>query len=366
MKNTKRITQLIAFLYIISFGVFGGLRVWAEESSTSTTQRASGFSYESLLPENQHSDASYFDLRMTPGQEQTVQIELRNPWKNPIDVAVNLSGAKTNSNGVIEYGPNELENDASLKYDFEKIVTGPEKVTIPAESSIMVDLAIKMPEAGFDGVIAGGIQLQEIEGEDAPREDGMVVNKYAYVIGMLLSETDTVIDPDMKLNKVYPELNNGRNAIFVNYSNIQPVYTDDMTTEVQIMKAGSEEVVYDTKKADMRMAPNSMFDFPVSLNGEAMVAGDYNAHILVTTKAGGRWEWDQKFTITDEEAEKFNSQDVGQIQERGINWLLIVLIAGGVFLLLLIIFLIVRIVNKKKEQKKQLQKRKKKNGRKKA
>lgn len=359
----KSIAKILTGIYIISLGVGNGLFAQAEEGQSTSEQAKSSFSYEVIHPENQHSNVGYFDLRMTPGQEQTVQIELRNASAEPVDVSVDLNTAKTNSNGVVEYSPNTIEKDPSMKYDFEEIVTGPEKVTIPAEGSTTLDLAIKMPEVSFDGAIAGGIQLQEINQNDT-EQTGMVVNKYAYIIGMLLTETDTELSPELKLNKVYPELNNGRNSIYVNYSNTEAVYVDDMTAEVQIMRANSDEVLYDTKKANMRMAPNSMFDFPVSMNGEAMVAGDYRAHILVTTKAGGRWEWEQEFTITDEEANKFNDQDVGLIQERGVDWKLIAMIAGGVFAVILVIFFVVRALNKKKAKKKAPKKRKK-NGKKK-
>ncbi|MEG3033294.1 MAG: DUF3324 domain-containing protein, partial [Enterococcus sp.] len=228
------------------------------------------------------------------------------------------------------------------------------EVKLAANSSEDLNIEIAMPKSEFEGYIAGGILLQEkdAEGAKSQSQQGMVVNKFAYLTGMLLSEKKTDnIKQEMKLNRVYATSKNHRNVINVNYSNIQPDFVDGMTTDVQIMKADADEVVYDAKKSQMRMAPNSMIDFPVSLEGSEMVPGNYRAKILVTTEKGGRWEWEQKFTITDEEADKYNARDLTLVQEPGLNWRLILLIVGGLLIVLLLIYLIVRKMNKERRKK---------------
>lgn len=117
------------------------------------------------------------------------------------------------------------------------------------------------------------------------------------------------------------------------------------------MKKGSDAVLYDTKRADMRMAPNSMIDFPLVMNGEQMEAGDYKAHIKVMS-GEQKWELDKEFKITKEDADKYNSQDVSLIQENGIDWKLIVLTAGLLFVVFLMIFFCIRYFNKKKARRK--------------
>ncbi|WYJ91478.1 hypothetical protein A5888_003515 [Enterococcus sp. 9E7_DIV0242] len=325
-----------------------------------------GFSFEVVQPENQRDkNKGYFDLRMTPGQQQTVQIKLVNPTNIETTVSVKLNGAKTNKNGVIEYGPSTIENDASLISPFENLVKGPDEVKIPANSETTLDLEITMPTEAYDGVITGGIELQNLSSDAEENQTGAVINKYAYLIGMVLSETDTEVKPDMALNKVYPELSNYRNSIFVNFSNTQAAIVDDMTIDAQISKKGSDEVLYDTKSASMRMAPNSMIDFPISMQGERMIAGDYTAKIVVTTEAD-RWEWTEEFKITDEDADKFNGEDLNLLQEQGVDWKLIAMIVGGVFLLVVIVFVLIRRFSsngkkKKKGNKKQSKKKSGKN-----
>lgn len=331
---------------------------FAEDQNTQTDDLGLGFTYKVIKPENQRGSVGYFDLRMVPAQKQTVIIELSNGSEEEIIISVSLNGAKTNGNGVIEYGPSAIENDKSLKYDFVELVTAPKQVVVPPRSVVPLNLEIDMPEASIDGYVSGGIQLKQVtkKAEEKAKTTG-ITNEYAFLIGMLLSENDTKVEPNLELNNVYAGLANYRNAVFINFSNVEPEYLENLTVDVQIMKKTSDAVLYDTKKAGMRMAPNSMIDFPVEMNGDRMEAGDYKAHILATSETG-KWEWTKEFTITNEEADKFNDQDVSLTQERGIDWRLIAAIVAGGLVIVCVIFVTVRIVQQKK-RKKQLEKRKK-------
>ncbi|ALS38584.1 putative ester cyclase [Enterococcus rotai] len=320
------------------------------------------FAYETVLPENQKGEGRYFDLRMTPGQEQTVQVMLTNRADQEQTIQVSLNGVKTNSNGVLEYGPSALKNDPSLKHDFKDIVKGPSEVTLAPNETKPLELTITMPATSYDGKIVGGIYLKSKptkEEEEANKKAKGVVNEYAFLVAMVLQETDEKVTNDLKLNKVYAGLSNYRNSVFANFSNIKPEFLNNMTVEMEVMAKDSDAVLYDTKKADMKMAPNSMIEFPLEMNGDKMVAGDYKAHILVTS-GDQKWEWTENFKITNEEADKYNAQDVSLIQEPGINWKLVALIGAGIFLAFLAIFFIVRVVNKNKKKKKGNKKRKKK------
>lgn len=347
----------VFLLYIVGL-LCSTVQTYAAEDS-STSENPIGFNYKVIKPENQReTNVGYFDLRMTPGQKQTVQVELVNPAAEDVEVEVSLNGAKTNGNGVVEFGPVGIDKDKSLKYDFVDVVKGPESVVIPAKGTVMVDLTITMPEVGYDGVIAGGIQLKKKVDEKEREKQTGVINEYAFMIGMLLTETDTMVLPELELNDIYAGLRNFRNSIFINFSNVEAAFLESATTEVQITEKDSDAVLYDTKKANMRIAPNSMVDFPVSMNGEQMTPGEYHATITVT--AGDRkWAWDKDFTITDEEADKFNDQDVSMVKQEGINWMLIGLIGGSGIVVGLIIFFVVRMINKKKQQKKRVAKKKK-------
>ena len=354
MKYLKQHIVAITLL-IFSLGWATKTPVYAEESSGNQEDvaGAAGFTYSVNFPENQvKEDIGYFHLKMQPSAKQVLVIDVSNPGKEKIIIDVGLNGAKTNQNGVIEYGVSDLKNDSSLKYDFKDIVTGPDRVELAGGESKKIEITIKMPERNYDGVIAGGIQLmKEDQGEEETSNKGSkIINQYAYVIGVLFQESDKTLTPDLQMNKITVNQSNYRNAVFVNFSNVIAAYLNDMTVEVQVTKKGSETVLYERKQTGMRMAPNSFIDFPVSMNGERMVPGDYNADILVTS-GDKKWAWNQAFKITDEDASKFNERDVGLVQEKSVDWKLILLFVAGFLVCILFLFFIIHFVQKRKKEK---------------
>ncbi len=338
---------MLCLLILISINLFN-------ISVANAEPKEGGFSYKVDFPKNQlRKDIGFYHLKMKPSENQVVTIELNNPSKKETVIRVSLNGAKTNSNGVIEYGDNDIEKDASLAFDFNDVVKAPKKVTLKPGESQKLSITIKMPETEYDGVIAGGIQFIEENQEQKQASGGAtVINEYAYVVGVLLQETDTKVKPKLKMNKVFASQANAKNNIVINYSNTEPVYVDDMTTEVQIMKKNQKGVLYERKQSKMRMAPNSNINFPVSMNGEKMEKGEYTAKILVTAKDGLREEWTKDFKIEKEEADKFNERDVGLVQEKDFDWKLIVIIITVFVVLTGLILSILMFIRKKNKSKK--------------
>lgn len=334
---------LLSMVFIIFFKTDYG---YAEEENTAGV---TGFTYNIIYPENQiDKELGYYKLKMVPDQKQELTLVLSNPSTESVTIEVKLNGAKTNQNGVIEYGESTIKNDPSLKYNFTDIVKGPESVVLEPGETKNLELTVKMPENSYDGVIAGGIQLMRADQNDAVTNDqgSKVINQYAYIIGMVLQETDVEVLPDLALNSVKVGQSNYRNSVFINFSNTMPSYLNDMVIEVKITKKGGETVLYERKQMGMRMAPNSFIDFPVSMNGEKMVAGSYNADIEVTSNEK-KWSWKQEFEISDEDANEFNHKDIELIQNKGIDWKLIVLLVIG----LLIVLFFLYFFRKKNEKK---------------
>lgn len=346
------------FLSVMVIGLFF-LQAVPSYSAAENPAGATGFTYSITFPDNQvDKELGYYQLKMTPGQHQKLTIALSNPSDEKVTIDVKVNGAKTNQNGVIEYGESTIKNDPSLKFDFTELVKAPESVDLAPGETKNLELTIDMPETSYDGVIAGGVQLMRAGQTNAATDGGgsKIINQYAYVIGMVLQETETKIDPDLTLNNVKAGQSNYRNAIFVNFSNVMAAYLNNMTVEVQITEKGKETVLYERKQTAMRMAPNSFIDFPVSMNGERMVPGDYEADILVTS-GKKKWTWKKEFKITDEDANKFNERDVGLVQEKGLDWKLILLIVAAFLILIILLFILLRFLRKKKQTKEDIAKK---------
>lgn len=356
MKQQVKVS-LVGFLYIICLLLTVPQLTYAKEDVP-----AIGYSYKIIKPENQIGGAGYFDLRMTPAQRQTVEIELYNITDKELVVNLSVHSAKTNSNGVIEYGPTKLPVDPSLKYDIKDIAKVADKVTLAAKETKRVPIEITMPNESFDGSISGGIYLQKdetTEEKKAEKSAKGVVNKYAFIVGLLLSETDVKVKPELGFNKIEAGTTNYRNAFLINFSNTQPTYVEGMTVDTQILKKGSDEVLYESKKENYRMAPNSSMTFPVHLNGESFVAGKYIGRILVTA-GDKKWSWEEEFEVTKKDADRYNAEDVSLIQDRGINWKMILIVVASVLFLLIGSYFITRVFSKKMKKKNRKRKKGKK------
>lgn len=359
-KNNTLLFLLICALFSF-IGKNSSIVVYAneEDKQSNNTESITGFTYSLSFPDNQlEENVGYYKLKMAPGEKQTIKITLSNPGSEKVTVGIGINGAKTNQNGVIEYGDSTIKNDASLKFDFKNIVKAPKSVELAPGESKELETEIEMPTTAYDGVIAGGIQLmKENQNSNATNSSGsQILNQYAYVIAVLLQETDTKVKPELKLNKVYADQINYRNAVFIDFSNIMATYLNNVTVEAQVMKKGSDTVLYERKQSAMRMAPNSFMAFPVNMNGEEMVSGDYVAKILVTS-TDQKWEWTEEFNISKKEADKFNERDVGLVQEKGLDWKLVASVTGIILLLIGTIFFILTLLRKKNEKKELAKKR---------
>ncbi|MHC5250263.1 DUF916 and DUF3324 domain-containing protein [Enterococcus sp. LJL90] len=321
---------------------------------------ATGFNYQVMLPENQiDSSLGYYDLAMNPSQQQVISMTLTNPGEEAIKVGLKLNAAKTNNNGVIEYNRPDIENDPSLQFNFNQLVSVPETIDLAAGETKQLDISIQMPETAYDGVIAGGLTMQRIvdETEGSDSEAGSYVNnKYAYAVSILLREGNNDLQPDLQFNKAYAGQQNYRNTIFVSFSNVVATYVNNLTVDAQITAEGSNEVLWETRRTTMRMAPNSFIDFPISMAGSQMEPGQYTAHVNAYI-GDQKWEWHENFEISEKEANEYNERDAGLVQERGIDWRLIATIVIGFIALVGIIFF---IVTRRKNKKKKLAKKSKK------
>ncbi|MGY3713878.1 MULTISPECIES: DUF916 and DUF3324 domain-containing protein [Lactococcus] len=308
------------------------------------------FSVQAVLPENQvDKSQSYFDLRMKPGQSQDLMVEMRNDTSKEVTVEVNPNTAITNQNGIVEYNDTKTKRDSSLKTGFKDIATTEKEVTVPAKSQKQVKIHVQMPQEEYNGTILGGIYFSEKDqGKDQKdtSKGSQIVNKYAYVIGVKLTETDTVVQPELRLNAVQAKQINYRNVITANIQNYEPAILKDLKIEGKVYEKGGSEVLYSEVKEDLRMAPNSNFDFAMSLNNKPFKPGKYT--FKGVGKSGDKeWKFEKDFEIKGEESRKYNKEAVSL--EKDNTWIYILVGIIVVSLLLIIILILLRKLKNNKE-----------------
>lgn len=303
------------------------------------------FSVTTVIPENQiDPNKTYYDLLMEPGAEQTVEISLRNDTDTDVIIAPAVHAASTNTNGVVEYGESHDEPDPSLLYPLEDLVTTDEEIVVPANGTYTLPLHISMPDEAFDGVLAGGITLQETmeENQNESAEEGLSIdNQYAYVVGIVLQQNQSEIEPELMLHDVYADQLNARNVIMSTIQNAQPMYVNQLSVQAKVQNE-SGEVLYESETESMQMAPNSNFSYPLSLNGQPLEAGEYMME-LTASAMGEEWSWSEPFSIEEDQAAALNETDVS-IPAPDYTW---VYVAIGIACLVIAFFLILFYQRKK-------------------
>lgn len=311
-----------------------------------TSANAETFNYyvKTVIPENQiNKKQDYFDLKMTPNQKQELVIQLRNDTDKAVIVEPKISAATTGMNGVVEYIPSKSKLNSSAKYNIADLVkSSVNEINIPAKSTVDYKLNVTMPEKSYDGVLAGGISFKE-KNQNQPKNDpktGLAIeNQFSYVVGILLTEDSTIIQPKIEFGKVTPGQVNARNVINSEIENTKPVYINKLQVTTEIQAKGSNDSLYKSSKKEMQMAPNSTMIYPTSLNGKKLKPGVYEIH---TVAKSGQYTWESKkeFTISGKEASTLNKKDVTVKQDH--NWGYVIVGSLILLLALIISFLIWR------------------------
>ena len=350
-RSVVRGSFLVLFMSLLIF-VFPCI-TYAEDAGIAYTYRIE-------KPDNQlQDDVAYFDLMMTPSQEQVLEMTIMSLSDKDQTIQTVLDSAKTNSNGVIEYNQINIDKDESAAINFNDLVTTEKEFVLKAKETKTLQLSVKMPEVSFDGVVAGGLTLKAKEDENSSASSGArVKNEYAYVIAILLRENNNPVQPNIQYRKSYAGDRNYNNTIYTRVANAVPAYQKDVTLEAQISKSGSDEILYEARQTGIQMAPNSSIDFPISMDNDEMVPGKYRSKGKATI-GSQTWEWDEEFEITKKEADKYNEKNSALTQET-VDWKLILLLVSGFVLILGLVSGIYFFIKKKKEAKKAEQARKKK------
>lgn len=301
------------------------------------------------LPQSQiEGTASYYNLNLNPGETETLVLLLQNDKEEPIEVKVTAHTAFTNVHGVVEYGKTAEQVDPTLLYSIDELIEPIDTIELAAKESKRVELTLKMPTDSFEGVLAGGLRIEEVRPEEENVDNGesiAIKNEFSYVVGVLARNSRTTVQPDLELLDVFADQVNYRNVISATLQNFTPTFVNRLEVEATVHRDGEDEVLYEANQSQLQMAPNSNFNFPISLEGDRFQSGEY---VLNMTARSGEeeWKWTKKFTIEADEARKLNRADV--TIDTSTNWWMI----GAIGLFFIILVIMIYVLFKKRKQKK--------------
>ncbi|MEI1233283.1 DUF916 and DUF3324 domain-containing protein [Enterococcus mundtii] len=307
------------------------------------------------FPESQiEGSDSYFDLNLGAGETETLALKLQNASSEAIQVHVTPHTAYTNVHGVVEYGKDAQEPDKSLAYSLDELIDPSGIIELAGNEIRTITVPLHMPEASFEGFLAGGLRITEVKEEQeetTSNEEGVAIkNEFAYVVGVVVSNSRDSVQPDLDLLDVFADQLNYRNVISATIQNFTPTFVNRMAVEATVHRVGEDEVLYEASEEMMQMAPNSHFDFPISLEGDRFQSGDYVLN-LKATSGEEEWSWEQTFTIDADEARSLNRADV--TIDTSLNWWMIGSIVLGILLLSIILYLLIQKKKARANEQKQ-------------
>ncbi|EYT94345.1 DUF916 and DUF3324 domain-containing protein [Enterococcus mundtii] len=337
------IQQAGRLLLLLLVSLLAPIRVGAEEGTLN-------FYVTPEFSDNQKTgNERYFQLTLAPDTTEKLTLRLQNANAEAKKIKITPHTAYTNVMGVVEYGQDAEKADPTLKHSLAELIEHPEIIELGGNETKTVTLDLKMPKEAFDGFLAGGLRIEEVKEdttEETSDEEGVAIqNEFAYIIGVVVSNNQDAVQPDLELLDVFADQLNYRNVISANLQNFTPTFVNRLAVEATVQKVGEEEILYQASQEQMQMAPNSNFNFPISLEGDRFRNGEYL--LKMTARSGEEeWQWERKFTIDADEARALNQQDV--TIDTGINWWMIV----AILLLLFLVSYILFIFYKKKKMRK--------------
>lgn len=334
MKKLYTTIMMIALIALIGLP-FGTVNAESTESQNV-------YSISPLDPETDQPQSNYFDLKVTPNEQKQVKVRIFNSSAEDIKVNVAANDGTTNDNGITSY-LGEEKRDTSLKVAFSDIATlENNQLTVPKNGSVDAIINLKIPEKEFDGTILGGIRVSRVgEGTAATsKTKAAVKNNIAYTVAVVLKENDKEVDPQMNLLRVSTEQRNYRNYFTATIQNAAPRIIKKLEVTQKIYKKGDSKVLYEASNSDMRMAPNSNFNFGVSLEDQPFKAGTYT--IKVTGKADGKdFSFEKDLTITNKSAAEWNENAVFvKDQPQNNAWLYLGILLLSVLLILAVSYMV--------------------------
>lgn len=216
------------------------------------------FGVTALLPENQISDATYFDLSASPGTSQTLAIQLNNSSNQTKKLILTPVDAETADQGQIIYQKKHTNGVSSWLSKSQTIV-------LQANQTKTVSIELSIPKHITDGVYLGAFQISEsASGEDSPGID----NQFAYILGIKVT-IGTPPLPDWQLKKIRQI----DDQLLLTLENTSQALVSHQRCVVTLREIGAKK---DTLVFDQTISAAPQSTFQLSITNNDIASGNYH------------------------------------------------------------------------------------------
>ncbi|MDR3189627.1 MAG: DUF916 and DUF3324 domain-containing protein [Lactobacillaceae bacterium] len=308
----------ICLIIVASLG-FGGT-IHAEEM-----QQAAGFTIECKANEFQHSDQSWYDLKMAPGQSTTLHLTINNISDQAATYNIAVNPAVTSDNVVIDYSTPvnvQLQTDGQPLLQLQNLVTLSDKrLNVAAHAKRAFTVDVKMPQQTFDGIVAGAIKVERMS---AKRSSG-ITNEFALVKGLVVRQNNQVIKPELEVAKIKVGTYKNLPGVQVQLVNPANINISGLKIDANLIDSQSGKIVATKACHDGSVAPNSSFNY-VFRSELPLPVGDYQFVGTATDRTGNQWHWKDPFVIKAGEMSKHNPVTI----EQGLQWWWAIILLMGI------------------------------------
>ncbi len=331
----------------LAFAAVALLSAWTAWATVTTkVSAASGagtndYEVQPVLPESQVNMAeNFYDLKLAPGQTQTIQLRIQNFTSKTIKVKSGLGNAVTQTGGGIVFEGAAAKPDVSLKHPFTTLATQPHgqaTVTLGPRRAKTLSVTITMPQKAYAGMIYGDWHFSEAIGNKAKARNA-VGAKYAYSVGVLLRGTDfRQTFPKLRYKNTEPFLANRHPAMGINIQNTAAMAMRQVSILAKVSLVGSHDITRVYSKTGVMIAPSSTLKIPISWNYNTMKPGTYKVSVVIKGQNyGNRFpmtlKFNRQFRVAAKKAAAINEKAVKKPKNK---WVPVAYATGALWLVAL-------------------------------
>lgn len=266
-----------------------------------------GFEISPIFPSSQiDPNKGYFYVQTSPGQEQTLEINVQNTSDDEITVKPIIENAVASTKGSIVYDKDIKLTDKSLKNPITEILTpNEESITIPAKKDKVITFTLKSPEDSYEGIKMGRIKIVK---EKTEAEKTGLSMEYEYAIGVIASESGDLFNDGNKLNlvDVKATIHLGQRVVSAEIINPDPKTIEGLRVRSYVTKKGSDKKIKENNIDNFALPPNSKLNFLIPWGVTNFEAGDYVFHFNAENEYDS-FSLKKEFTIRGNDAKKLNN-----------------------------------------------------------
>lgn len=147
------------------------------------------FNFQTVAPDNQKTEGNYFDLKISAGTKQELNVAINNMSDKELEIQAELLQAVTTGVGKISYSKDKKLLIDSPTIDINKVISVPKSVVVPKKSTKIMKIMVDVPKDFTEGTILAGVELTNKKTEEVVKtQNNTVENTYAYLFSIALNQ----------------------------------------------------------------------------------------------------------------------------------------------------------------------------------